>query len=44
MPRMSKNMMSMVFVELWLILTFFGRGDDRLFQCDDCCFVSESYP
>jgi hypothetical protein len=42
MPRMSKNTMSMVFVELRLILAFFGRGDDGLFHCDD--FISRSYP
>jgi hypothetical protein len=34
--------MSMAFVELWLILAFFGRGDDGLFHCDD--FISGSYP
>jgi hypothetical protein len=44
MPRMSKNTMSMVFVELWLILTFFGRGDDGIFHCDDWRFVSVSHP
>jgi hypothetical protein len=42
MPRLSKNTMSMVFVELRLILAFFGRGDDEFFHCDD--FVSGSYP
>jgi hypothetical protein len=35
---MSKNM-SMVFVELLLILAFFGHGDEELFHCDDCRFV-----
>jgi hypothetical protein len=41
---MSKNTMSMVFVELRVVLTFFGHGDDGLFHCDDCPFVSGSYP
>jgi hypothetical protein len=32
MLQMSKNTMSMVFVELRLILAFFGRGDEGLFH------------
>jgi hypothetical protein len=30
----------MIFVELQLILAFFGRGDDGLFHCYDCRFIS----
>jgi hypothetical protein len=30
----------MVFFELQLILAFFSHGDDGLFHCDDCRFVS----
>jgi hypothetical protein len=40
---MSKNTRSMVFVELWLILAFFSCGDDGLFHCNNCRFVSGSY-
>jgi hypothetical protein len=40
MPRMSKNTMSMVFIELRLILAFFGHEDDGLFYCGNCRFVS----
>jgi hypothetical protein len=44
MPRMSKNKMSMAFIELWLILAIFSHGDDGLFHCDNWRFVSGSYP
>jgi hypothetical protein len=40
---MLKNMMSMVFIELRLILAFFGSGDDGVFHSDDCGFVSGLY-
>jgi hypothetical protein len=42
MLQMSKNTISMAFVELTLILAFFGRGDDGLFHCDD--FASSVVP
>lgn len=42
MPRMSKNTTSMDFIQLRLILDCFARGNDD--HCDDCSFVSGSYP
>ena len=34
----------MTFVLLRTWRPFFGRGDVGPFHCDDCCFVSGSYP
>jgi len=42
--RMSKKTMSIHLVELQTCLAFFGRGDDGFLHCEDCCFVSGSYP
>jgi hypothetical protein len=35
-----ENTTSIVLIELQLILTLFGHGDDGLFHCDDCHIVS----
>ena len=41
----SSNVKKMIGIDLMMLRTlraFFGRGQDGIFHCEDCCFVSGS--